>query len=168
MRVTFISNFMSHHQQPFCDAMAAEAGVDFTFVAMKPLSQNRRNMGWEEAAALPYEIRSYESEEARGRALDAVRGSDTVIFGYDAADEFFKTFMKETRGIAIRCSERLYKNGRWRAISPRGLWLRFKTYGKYPKKRMYLLCSSAYAAGDYALLGSYRGRCYRWGYSSYW
>ena len=72
--------------------------------------------------------------------------------------------MKETRGIAIRCSERLYRNGRWRAISPRGILLRFKTYGKYPKKRMYLLCSSAYAAGDYALLGSYRGRCYRWGY----
>ena len=164
IRVTFISNFISHHQRPFCDAMYGRDDVQFTFVAQKPLSQTRKSMGWLEEDALPYEIRAYESEAERARALDAVRRSDVAIFGYDRADEFFTAFMNETDGIAVRCSERLYKNGRWRAISPRGMLLRWGTYGKYPKKRMYLLCSSAYAAGDYAMLGSYRGRAYRWGY----
>ena len=164
IRVTFISNFISHHQRPFCDAMYAREDVDFTFVAQKPLSQTRKDMGWVEAAALPYEIRAYESEAAHARAREAVRRSDVAIFGYDRADEFFTVFMKETDGIALRCSERLYKHGRWRALSPRGILLRHQTYGKYPKKRQYLLCSSAYAAGDYGLLGSYRGRAYRWGY----
>ena len=164
IRVTFISNFISHHQRPFCDAMYGRDDVQFTFVAQKPLSQIRKSMGWEEEDALPYEIRAYESEAERARALDAVRRSDVAIFGYDRADAFFTTFMNQPNGIAVRCSERLYKNGRWRAISPRGMLLRFKTYGKYPKKRMFLLCSSAYAAGDYAVLGSYRGRAYRWGY----
>ena len=164
IRVTFISNFISHHQRPFCDAMYDRDDVQFTFVAQEPMSQARKSMGWVEEAAHPYEIRAYESEAECERALDVVRGSDAVIFGYDRADEFFTAFMKETDGIAVRFSERIYKNGRWRFLSPHGIRLRFQAYGKYPKKRMYLLCSSAYAALDYAMLGSYRGRAYRWGY----
>ena len=139
LRVTFISNFITHHQRPFCDAMNAREDVTFTFVAQKPLSDIRKGMGWQESEALPYEIRAYESEGERARALDAVRESDVAIFGYDRADEFFTTFMNETKGIAVRCSERLYRRGRWRALSPRGILLRRKTYGQYNKKRMYLL-----------------------------
>ena len=33
-----------------------------------------------------------------------------------------------------------------------------------PGKPVYMLCASAYTAGDYAKFGLFKGRCYKWGY----
>lgn len=60
-------------------------------------------------------------------------------------------------------SERLFKRG-FKGID---YWGRVVKYIKnlcLYQKNHYLLCASAYAAGDYNRIGLFRGRAYRWGY----
>ncbi len=163
MQIAFCSNFMSSHQRPLCDSIYGSTGCDFRFIASKPLSETRKAMGWEEEQA-PYVIASYDSEAAYQDAVDYVKNSDVVIISGDQEDAFFKVAIKNKEAIIFRCCERIYKKGRWRAISPRGIKNRWNSYYKYPKQNLYMLCSSAYAAGDFALLGSYLDRTYKWGY----
>ena len=87
-----------------------------------------------------------------------------MILGYDKDDIFFQAAVRNKAAIIYRYSERLYKRGRWRVLSPRGLWNRWKTYFRYPTRKQYLLCAGAYVAKDYALLGSFLGKCFKWGY----
>ena len=46
MKITFFSNFLNHHQLPFCLAMDRLTGGKFTFVATTPVPQARMNMGY--------------------------------------------------------------------------------------------------------------------------
>lgn len=163
MRVAFVSNFLSVHQQPLCDALAHTPNVDFRFIALSPISHTREKMGWNDLNDTAYVIKAYEDTE-KDKALDYVSGADVAIFGHDKADIYFKCAIKNKHTIVYRCSERIYKHGRWRAISPRGIISRWKTYYRYPKHNQYLLCSSAYAAKDFAILGSFIGKSFKWGY----
>lgn len=164
MRIAFVSNFMSSHQLPVCEALFYTPGIEFRFVALKPISQTRKQMGWEDLNDTSFVIKTYRGSEEKQKALAFVSCADVVILGHDKADIFFKNAVRNKNVIIYRCSERLYKQGRWRAVSPRGLWKRWNTYFRYPTKNQYLLCASAYAAKDYAMLGSFRGKCFKWGY----
>lgn len=163
MRIAFISNFLSAHQQPICDVLAHMSDVEFRFIALTPISQTRKQMGWEDLNDTFYVIKAYIDAEDQ-KALDFVSSADVAIFGHDKVDIYFKSAIRNRHSIVFRCSERLYKRGRWRAISPRGIRNRWNTYYRYPKDKQYLLCSSAYAAKDFALLGSYLGKSFKWGY----
>jgi glycosyltransferase involved in cell wall biosynthesis len=163
MKIAFISNFLSAHQQPVCDALAHMLDVEFRFIALTPISQTRKQMGWKDLNDTDYVIKAYINEEEK-KALDFVSGADVAIFGHDKVDIYFKSAIRNRHSIVFRCSERLYKQGRWRALSPRGIWNRWNTYYCYPKENQYLLCASAYAAKDFALLGSYLGKSFKWGY----
>lgn len=161
--IVFVSNFLSSHQEPFCEAMYNNENIVFYFVALAPLSDGRKAMGWSEESAKPYEIRSYLNEEKKLRALNLAKKCDVLMLGANN-NEFFAERMKSKQGITFFASERIYKNGVWRAASPRGIINRWNSYYKYISRKNYLLCSSAYAASDYAILGSYIGRSYKWGY----
>lgn len=163
MRIAFCSNFLSSHQRPLCDALYASEECDFRFIASMPLSETRKAMGWQEEVT-PYVIETYRSEAAYQKALDYVKTSDVVIVSGDEETSFFKIAIENKNTLVFRCCERCYKRGRWRAVSPKGIKIRWNSYYKYPKESLYMLCSSAYAAGDYAVLGSYFGRTYKWGY----
>jgi glycosyltransferase involved in cell wall biosynthesis len=163
MKIAFCSNFLSSHQRPLCDAIYESTGSNFRFIASKPLSETRKSMGWKEEV-VPYLIRSYTDGASYQEALDYVTDADVLIISGDDENEFLKIAIKNPQMIIFRCSERPYKNGRWRMLSPKGLIIRWNSYYKYPRRNLYMLCCSAYAAGDYALLGSYLARCYKWGY----
>ncbi len=161
--VVFVSNFLSSHQEPFCEEMYNNSQAEFYFIAATPLSEGRKAMGWKEEKEKEYEIRSYLNDDEKNRAYKLIRECDVLLLGIDKID-FLKERMKTAKGITIKVSERIYKNGRWRAISPKGIKNRWESYFKYINKRIYMLCASAYAASDYAMLGSYLGKCYKWGY----
>ena len=163
MQIAFSSNFLSSHQRPLCDALYEITEQNFRFIAAKPLSDTRKAMGWKEEQT-PYVISSYESNEAYQTAVEFVKGADVLVVSGDEENPFFNIAINNKNTVVFRYAERPYKKGRWRAVSPRGLKLRWNSYYKRPKKNLYMLCSSAYTAGDYALLGSYLGRCYKWGY----
>ncbi|MDE7429593.1 MAG: hypothetical protein K2N00_10080 [Lachnospiraceae bacterium] len=46
MTFTFVSNYINHHQIPFCEALYRRLGKDFTFIQTMPMEQERREMGW--------------------------------------------------------------------------------------------------------------------------
>ena len=164
MTVTFFSNYLTHHQIPFCDALCGADGVTFHFVSTMRMEEERASGGWKLDKEYEYEIKAYELPENKEKALLLAKTSDVMIIG-SAPEEYVRFRMKYAQSkLTFRYSERLYKTGRWRAISPKAFLLRMQTYFRYFGKPLYLLCAGAYTAGDFAMLGSYLGRCYQWGY----
>ncbi|MCR4704867.1 MAG: glycosyltransferase, partial [Lachnospiraceae bacterium] len=66
--------------------------------------------------------------------------------------------------ITIRYSERLYREGQWKAISPRGLLKKYHDHTRYRKAPVYLLCAGAYVASDFRIVRAYPDKMFRWGY----
>lgn len=164
MKVAFFSNYLTHHQIPFCLEMQSRDGIEFYFVSTEPMEEERKQGGWAFETEYPFEIKAYRSTEDKKKALELVRDSDVMIIG-SAPEEYVAYRMKNAKTkLTLRYSERIYKGGRWRVLSPRGAINRVKTYFRYLGKPLYMLCASAYTAGDLAMLGSYLGKCFKWGY----
>lgn len=161
MKVVFVSNYLSHHQKPFCDAMQALCGEEFAFVATKTINEKRIRMGWRSDPA-PYLVPAYLGGEAEERALALAREADVVILG-SAPDRYLARRLRAGR-LTFRYSERLYKDGLdWKRL-PRALAGAWLHHGRFQRRPVYMLCASAYTAGDCARFGNYLGRTYRWGY----
>jgi glycosyltransferase involved in cell wall biosynthesis len=163
MKITFFSNYLTHHQIPFCNEMVNLIGNQFTFVSTEPVSIERKNLGWTLDGYYSYELRSYENDETAEKALKHAIDSDVIIIG-SAPEYYVDERMKQGNKLTLRYSERIYKSGRWRILSPRGMYYRIKSYFRYINRPLYMLCASAYTSGDLAMLGSYLGKCYKWGY----
>ena len=164
MKVAFFSNYLTHHQIPFCEAMCKRKDIEFHFVSTMPMEDERKAGGWEIEVEYPYELKAYLSDECERQAMDLAKNSDVIIIGA-APERYVRHRMKHADNkLTFRYSERIYKNGRWRALSPKSFILRFQTYFKYFNQPLYMLCASAYTASDLALSGTYLGRCYKWGY----
>lgn len=163
MLVTMYSNYLTHHQIPFCEAMCCQEGVEFYFVSTEEMEQERLNGGWKLNKQYSYEIKAYENAASQKKAYQLAEKSDVIIVG-SAPEIYVQKRMQAGSKLTFRYSERLYKRGRWRVISPRGFIHRFQTFFRYINKPLYMLCASCYTSGDFAMLGSYIGRCYKWGY----
>ena len=164
MTVAFFSNYLTHHQIPFCLEMQKHEDVEFYFVSTQAMEQERKQGGWAFEEEYPFEIKAYRSIEGKEKALKLSLESDVMIIG-SAPEEFVAYRMKHAKTkLTLRYSERIYKGGRWKVLSPRGAIHRLKTYFRYLGKPLYMLCASAYTSGDLAMLGSYVGKCFKWGY----
>lgn len=161
MQVTFVSNYINHHQVPFCEAMYQRLGGDYRFIQTQPMEEERIRMGWgENLDALPYLLLYYE-KEAECRRL--IAESDVVLFG-GVEDESFITGRLQAGGLTVRLSERIYKDGQWKAVSPRGLIKKYQDHTRYRKKNVYLLCCGGYVASDFHIVRAYPDKMFRWGY----
>ena len=155
MTITFVSNYLTIHQIPFCEAMYREMGNDFRFVNTEQMETERISMGWGNKKKYAFEI----DLQQAGNLIDE---SDIVIIG-SANDSFIQYRLKNNKPV-IRYSERILKEGRWHILSPRAIKNMMKSHTKYMNRKIWLLCASAYAAGDYGLFGAYWGKSYKWGY----
>ena len=117
MKIVFVSNYINHHQIPFCSAMMQETDGDFTFIQTEPMEKERILMGWHEEVRPDY-VKCYYEEESTCKEL--IQNADVVLFG-GCDDESYIEKRLESGKLVIRMSERLYKSGQWKAISPRGL-----------------------------------------------
>jgi len=163
INVTFVSNYINHHQIPFCESMCRllkERGGSFTFVQTEPMEDERVKMGWKEENEIPYVRRFYEEEEyCRKLIID----SDVVLFGGCDDERYIEERLKAGK-IVVRISERLYKTGQWKAISPRGLIKKYHDHTRYRKAPVYLLCAGGYVASDFHIVRAYTKKMYKWGY----
>ena len=165
MKVSFYSNFLNHHQLPFCKAMVELIGGGFRFIATEPIPQDRLDLGFKDMNKdHPFVVTTYSSEEARAEAMRLCMDSDVIITG--SAPEEYTIRRIQTGKMTFRYSERIYKRGRWRIISPRGLLYMLTNHLCYWNKPLYMLCASAYTASDFAMTGAYLGKTYKWGYFS--
>lgn len=160
MRMVFVSNYINHHQIPFCNAMDRLLGGGFTFVQTQPMEEERVQMGWHEAVKPAYVRCFYEEEEACRRLI---MDCDIVLFG-GTEDESYIVPRLEAHKPVIRYSERLYKEGQWKAVSPRGLRRKYLDHTRYRREQVYLLCAGAYVASDFHIVRAYPGKMYCWGY----
>lgn len=163
MKITFYSNFLNHHQLPFCMAMDRLTNGQFTFVATTPVPQERLNMGYHDMnKQYPFVLTTYDSTENERMAQVLALRSDVIITG--SAPEVYTQMRIEQGKLTFRYSERIYKRGTWRALSPRGLCSMMKNHRKYRNAPLYMLCASAYTPFDFSLTGSYVGKTFKWGY----
>lgn len=161
MKVCFVSNYINHHQIPFCNAMYERLGEDFRFIQTEPMEEERIRMGWgEELEKIPYLRLYYEKEE---ECRDLIANSEVVLFG-GVEDESY--IVERLRGgkLTVRLSERLYKEGQWKAISPRGLRKKYIDHTKYRNKDVYLLCYGGYVPSDFHIVRAYPDKMFKWGY----
>lgn len=47
MRIAYVSNFMNHHQLPFSMGLLGQDDVEYIFIALEPIPQERLDMGYE-------------------------------------------------------------------------------------------------------------------------
>lgn len=161
MKVVFVSNYINHHQIPFSDEMYKKLNGNYIFIQTEPMEEERIRMGWGvELKQIPYLRLFYEEEEACRRSI---LDSDLVIFGGTEREELLRPRLRAGRPV-IRYSERLYREGQWKAVSPRGLLHKYNDHTKYRGKNVWLLCSGGYVASDFQLVRAYPGKMLKWGY----
>jgi len=159
--MTFVSNYMNHHQLPMSENLYEILGDRYRFIQTEPMEEERIAMGWGgEYEILPF-MCYYERQ--REECMQLIRDSDLVIFGGVDDESFIQERLQSGKPI-LRYSERLYKEGQWKAISPKGLIKKYKDHIKYRKNPVYLLCSGAYVASDFHLIHAYPGKMFSWGY----
>ncbi len=160
-----MSNYINHHQMPVSrelNRLCREQGGSYVFVQTEPMEQERVDMGWGEEKLKEGDfVRSYWEDENGCQRM--IEEADAVIFG-GCEDERYIEARLEAGKPVWRYSEPLYKTGRYKFVSPRGLRKKYHDHTRYRKKRVYLLCAGAYVAGDFRLVGAYGGKRFRYGY----
>lgn len=161
MTFTFVSNYINHHQIPLCDALYRELGEDYTFIQTMPMEQERVDMGWSvDVRQLSYVRCLYEEEY---ECLKRIAESDVVLFGWTEREDLAADRLASGK-LTLRVSERLYREGQWKVISPRGLAAKYREHIKYRRQNVCMLCAGAYTASDFQLIGAYPGKMFKWGY----
>lgn len=161
MKLTIVSNYINHHQIPMSNELYQKPSVDFAFVQTSRMEEDRVKMGWgSEVRAIPYLRLYYEEEEQCARLI---LDSDIVVFG-GVEDERYIRPRLDAGKIVIRASERLYREGQWKSISPRGRRKKYEDHTQYADAPVYLLCHGAYVASDFDIVHAYPGKKYVWGY----
>lgn len=161
MKITMISNYINHHQIPFCEAMYDRIGSDFVFIQTMEMEQKRIEMGWAvDPDTTPYVMMQADDYEKAKKVID---DCDLLLVGWIEDESIILDRLSSGKPV-LRISERLYREGQWRAVSPKGLMRKYKDHIKYRKLPVYLLCNGAYVASDYNLIHAYPGKKYRFGY----
>lgn len=161
MKITFFSNFLLHHQTPFCEAMVKRIGSEFHFVATEPVPQERLDMGYRSLEDAPYAVNAFRDEESRAMAMRLADESDVVIIG-SAPEAWIERRLAQNK-LTFRYSERLFKKLRWK-FDPRAWRVRYMRDTRYRKKNLYMLCASAYTAPDCRFVFAYPRKTFKWGY----
>ena len=156
-----ISNYINHHQIPFSKAFCDMPGVEYCFIQTEPMEEERVKMGWGlDPKSLPFVKLLYEGEEECKKLIDE---SDIMLIGWMEREDLVKDRL-ESGKFTIRMSERLYREGQYKFISPRGLIRKYKEHTRFRNGNVYLLCYGAYVPSDFSLVWAYPDKMFRFGY----
>ena len=163
MNLVFFLNRLNHHQAPVADELWTLCKGEYRFVElMQP--REEINKGGKKYDDRPYLIRAWKSESEKNEAMCLAVTADVCVFGGDLALPYQKARLKKNL-LSFEVGERWLKLGWKNLFSPRLL----KMIGAYylfgwRNKPLYKLCASAYTANDQYLLGTFKGKCFKWGY----
>lgn len=164
MKLVFYSLILNNHQANVADELWEQTGHSYCFVELASLQAEHRKGSTHDYSDRLYLLQAWKSEEAYSKAMNLARIAECCVFSGVQALPFQKERMK--LGLfSFDMSERWLKRGLINLFSPAILKM-FLAYhfGGWSRKPIYKLCCSAFAAGDQRKLGTYRGRCYKWGY----
>ena len=161
MKITMISNYINHHQIPFSNALYEKLGDDYHFIQTEPMEEERIQMGWGvEAEKIPYVVFLDKQLELCKQLIDE---SDVLLVGWMEREDLIAGRLNSNK-LTIRISERLYREGQWKAISPKGLIRKYKEHTSHRKNPVYLLCAGAYVPSDFSIVKAYPNKMFRFGY----
>lgn len=164
MKLVFYSIILNNHQANVADELWILLGDDYRFVELVEPNEGNAKGGTDDYASRPYLIKAWRSGEEWQEAMRLACISECCVFSGLPALPFEKERMK--RGLlSFDMSERWLKRGWVNLFSPVifKFWLTYQM-GAWGKKPLYKLCCSAFAADDQYKVGTFKGRCYKWGY----
>ena len=161
MKLTTVSNYINHHRIPLSNELYRALGEDYHFIQTEPMDEERVKMGWgKELKQIPYLKMYYDEPEA---CQQMIMDSDIVIYSGLEEESYIQPRLQKGLPV-IRGSERLYREGQWKAISPRGLRKKYLDHTRYHNAPVYLLCHGAYVASDFHIVRAYPDKMFKWGY----
>lgn len=108
MTVTFLSNYINHHQIPFSNACYELLGEDYHFIQTRPMEQERLSMGWSSQGEELAYVSCLYREEKKCRRL--IRDCDVLLAGWSDREDLVQERLLAGK-LTIRISERLYREG---------------------------------------------------------
>ena len=162
IHIVIYSVILNHHQAPVADALWIETKHNFIFVELANIGDSKG--GNADFSKRPYLLRAWESKDKYNEAMELARTATCCVFSSALALPFQKERLRLGK-LSFDMSERWLKRGMLNLFSPTILKM-FMAYhiGNWNNKPIYKLCCSAFAAQDQYRLGTYREKCYKWGY----
>lgn len=161
MLIIMVSNFLNHHQAPLANALFKTDCVEYYFIAVEQITEERKRLGYQEYTTenYPYLV-LYDVDPARVRKL--IDDADVVILG-SAPYSLLQTRLNCNK-LTFIYTERIFKD--WiqaLKLFLRGRWYSFyKRTGQY--KNAHVLCSSAYVHKDFSIIHAFPNKMYKWAY----
>lgn len=164
MKLVFYSLILNNHQANVADELWKLTGHSYCFVELANLQAEHRKGDSHDYSDRPFLLRAWQSEENYSKAIELAQTAECCVFSGVQALPFQKERMKLGL-LSFDMSERWLKRGILNLFSPAILKM-FLAYhfGGWSRKPLYKLCCSAFAAADQYKVGTYHGRCYKWGY----
>lgn len=163
MIIVYVSNFLNHHQKLVADILYSTEGIDYTFVETIPMYNWLKEGGYTDYSREPYVLKAWENIENKQKTIDLVLAADVAIFSCPESLPY-QVIRAKTGKLTFDVSERWLKRGWLNLASPRLLKYLWFYFTVFKHKRVYKLCSSAFACDDHYKLHSFKNRCYKWGY----
>ena len=118
-------------------------------------------MGWGEKEKPSYVFSAYESKDQWQKCQRVINEAEVVIWGSCPFSMIRPRLRKKKLTFAY--SERIFKEG-YHGIAYWGRVLKYFCRLAPYQRNHYLLCASAYTAGDYTRIGLFHGKALKWGY----
>lgn len=167
MKVVFISNFLTHHQVPFCLEMQKRLGDNFKFISTVKIFDWRLKLGFKDLDnEYNFVVKAYENEESKALAKKLTLDSDVAIIG-STTDEILEERLKQDKLIfRYRARVFIFPDGFIKTVfNKEKIKLFYDRHIKFRKnKNLYMLCANAYGPKDFEFLGLYKEKIYKWGY----
>lgn len=167
MKVVFISNFLTHHQVPFCLEMQKRLGEDFKFISTVKIFEWRLKLGFKDLdSEYGFVVKAYESEETYEKAKKLALESDVVIIGSTTDDLLVERLKQDKLIFRYRARIFIFPDGFTKTVfNKEKLKLFYHRHIKFRKnKNLYLLAANAYGPNDFEFLDLYKDKIYKWGY----
>lgn len=163
MKTVMVSNFMNHHQLPFSQGILSQDGVEYTFVALEAIPQERLDMGYEDMNhKYPFVLCAYDSEEKMHQTEKLIDDADVAIYG-SCPDSLI--VRRTSKGkLCFKFSERYFKEGTGVLQIPHNFASAWKHLKPFENGPLYFCCSSAYTAADLNRYTNFSGKTFKWGY----
>ena len=164
MRIAFYSVVYNHHQSLVADELYKILGKDYTFIELKNLQGEAQKGGSVNSDTCPYLIQAWKSPKDKAKAMEIALSADACIFGGIETLPYIKARLKKNL-LTFEMSERWLKKGWINLLSP-NIFRNLLSYHilKWDKKPYYKLCCSGFSSEDQYRLGTFKGKCYKWGY----
>lgn len=163
MKVAIYTGMMSLHQTYVADELYSICGNDFRFFEMRK-NADAEKASFVDFANRPYLIKVWESNKGKEEAMRWAISADVARF---SNDDIVLPYLKARLNknlLSFETGERWLKKGIVNILSPRLLKNVTRYHFLFRNKPFYKLCASAYAANDQYKLGTFKNRCYKWGY----